>query len=182
MIIFDLVRLACWSLRCWLCAFHSPGALIDVWYNGCTRFVEILSCLTPYSTVFAQGLGLHTMIIVIWSVLHAGPWGVGCVLLFHSPGALIDVWYNGCTRFVEILSCLGPYSTVFAQGLELHTMIMVIWSVLHAGPWGVGCVLLFHSAGTSIDVWYNGCTSFCGDTFMPGPYSTVFAQGLEYIP
>ena len=121
MIIFDLVRLACWSLRCWLCAFHSPGALIDVWYNG-------------------------------------------------------------CARFVEILSCLGPYSTVFARGLELHTMIIVIWSVLHAGPWGVGCVLLFHSQGTSIDVWYNGCTSFCGDTCIPGPYSTVFAQGLEYIP
>ena len=76
---------------------------------------------------------------------------------------------------------LGPYSTVCAQGLELHTMIKVIWSVLHAGPWGVGCVLLFHSPGTSIDVWYNGCTSFCGDTCIPGPYSTV-AQGLEYIP
>ena len=86
MIIFDLVRLACWSLRCWLCAFHSPGALIDVWYNGCARFVEILSCLGPYSTVFAQGLELHTMIIVIRSVLHAGPWGVPVCFFFTLQG------------------------------------------------------------------------------------------------
>ena len=75
--------------------------------------------------------------------------------------------------------CLQLLAT--PEGRSAEAFRKLAWG-LHAGPWGVGCVLLFHSPGTSIDVWYNGCTSFCGDTCIPGPYSTVFAQGLEYIP